>query len=125
MSHFVTVKTQIKDIEALKSTCQELGLAVLQNAKARGFGGTEVQADHVIKLKGPYDVALNQQKDKTFALSTDWWEGHVEKEVGKDYAKLIHLYGIHKSIREVKKKGHLVKRQNQQDGWVRLVIEGC
>ena len=33
MSHFVTIKTQIKDIEALKSACSELGLALLQNAR--------------------------------------------------------------------------------------------
>jgi len=125
MSHFVTIKTQIKDIEALKSACSELGLAVLQNAKARGYGGSEVQADHVIRLKGPFDVALNQQKDKTFALSTDWWGGHVEKEIGKDYTKLMQLYAVHKAIREAKKKGHLVKRQNQQDGSIKLVIQGC
>lgn len=125
MSHFVTIKTQIKDIEALKSACSELGLAVLQSAKARGYGGSEVQADHVIRLKGPFDVALNREKTGTFALSTDWWGGHVEKEIGKDYSKLIQLYAVHKTIREARKKGHLVKRQNQQDGSIKLVIQGC
>ena len=125
MSHFVTIKTQIRDIEALRAACSELGLTVLQNAKARGYGGSEVQADYVIRLKGPFDVALNQQKDKTHALSTDWWGGHVEKEIGKDYSKLMQLYAGHKAIREARKKGHLVKRQNQQDGSIKLVIQGC
>ena len=36
MSHFTTVKTQIKDIAALRSACAELGLEVKQNAQARG-----------------------------------------------------------------------------------------
>jgi len=29
MSHFTTIKTQIKDIEALRSACQEMGLTRL------------------------------------------------------------------------------------------------
>jgi hypothetical protein len=37
MSHFTTIKTQIKDIDALRSACQELGLPLLQNADARGY----------------------------------------------------------------------------------------
>jgi hypothetical protein len=34
MSHFTEIKTQIKDIEALRLACQELGLTLLQNAAA-------------------------------------------------------------------------------------------
>jgi len=30
MSHFTDIKTQIKEIEALKSACNELGLTLLQ-----------------------------------------------------------------------------------------------
>ncbi len=29
MSHFTEIKTQIKDIETLRSACRELGLALL------------------------------------------------------------------------------------------------
>ena len=37
MSHFTSIQTQIKDIEALRLACQELGLTLLQNAEARGY----------------------------------------------------------------------------------------
>jgi hypothetical protein len=37
MTHFTEIKTQIKDIEALRLACQELGLTLLQNADARGY----------------------------------------------------------------------------------------
>ena len=37
MSHFTEIKTQIKDIEALRLACQELGLPLLQNSEARGY----------------------------------------------------------------------------------------
>jgi hypothetical protein len=35
MSHFTEIKTQIKDIEALRLACQEMGLTLLQNAAAQ------------------------------------------------------------------------------------------
>ena len=37
MSHFTEIKTQIKDIEALRLAVQEMGLTLLQNAEARGY----------------------------------------------------------------------------------------
>ncbi|MBA4150540.1 MAG: DUF1257 domain-containing protein [Verrucomicrobia bacterium] len=124
MSHFTTIKTQIKDIEALRSACSELGLTVLKDAEARGFISNTTKGDYVIQLKGPYDVALNKQADGSFGLTSDLWNGHVEQEVGKDYGKLLQLYGVHKAIREARRKGHLVKRSQQGDGSIKLVIAG-
>ena len=91
MSHFTEIKTQIKDIEALRLACRELGLTLLQNAVARGYYGNETKGDYVVQLKGPYDIALNKQADGTFGITSDLWNGHVEKEVGKGYGTLIVL----------------------------------
>jgi hypothetical protein len=82
VSHFTEIKTQINDIAALRLACKELGLALLQNAEARGYYENRTKGDYVIKLKGPYDIDLNKQKDGTFGLTADLWQGHVEKEVG-------------------------------------------
>ena len=109
MSHFATIKTQIKDIEALREACAEIGLLVLQNTEARGYEGNRHRGEYVIALKGPYDIALNRQADGTYGLTTDWWDGHVEKEVGKDYGKLLQLYGVHKAIREARQRGFSVQ----------------
>ena len=122
MSHFTTIKTQIKDIAALRSACNELGLSLLQNAEARGYYQNKIKGDFVVQLKGPYDVALNKQPDGSFGLTADLWEGHVEQEVGQSYGKLLQLYGVHKAIREAQKKGHMVRRSQQQDGAIKLVI---
>src|SRR5882672_4647875 len=110
MSHFTTIKTQIKDIGALRSACHELGLSLLQNAEARGYYQNKLKGDFVVQLKGPYDVALNKQPDGSFGLTADLWQGHVEQEVGKNYGKLLQLYGVHKAMREARKKGHLASR---------------
>jgi Protein of unknown function (DUF1257) len=124
MSHFTTIKTQIKDIQALRAACQELGFTLLQKASARGYLGNTIPGDWVIQLKGPYDIALNRQPDQTYGLTTDWWEGHVEKEVGQNYGKLLQLYGVHKASLEARKKGYSVHRQQKQDGSIKLVLLG-
>ena len=122
MSHFTTIKTQIKDIAALRSACAELGLTVKQNAQARGYYENKTKGDYVIQLKGPYDIALNQQPDGSFGITADLWQGHVEKEVGQGYGKLLQLYGIHKATIEARKKGHFVRRAQQANGAIKLTI---
>ena len=122
MSHFTTIRTQIKDIEALRSACQEMGLSLLQNAEARGYYENKIKGDYVIQLKGPYDIAINKQPDGSFGLTADLWQGHVENEAGQGYGKLLQLYGVHKAIREARKKGHLVTRSQHQNGSIKLTL---
>lgn len=124
MSHFATIQTQIKDIVALKAACNELGVSVIENAEARGYSTNNQHGDYVIRLKGPYDIAVNLQQDGTYGLTTDWYAGHVEKEVGKDFGKLIQLYGVYKATAEARRKGHVVQRRAMTDGSIKLSIGG-
>ncbi len=124
MSHFTTIRTQIKDIEALRETCAELKVELLQNAEARGYGGGRQFGEFVIRLKGPYDVALHRQSNGTYGLSTDWWDGHVEKELGTNYGRLLQLYAVHKTGREARKRGLNVQRTLRTDGSIKLTIGG-
>lgn len=123
MSHFVTIKTQIKDIGALRSACVELGFSIDENAEARGIG-TQQRGDFVIRLKGPCDIAVQRQDDRSFGLSTDWWGGHVEKEVGANYGRLLQLYAVHKASREARKRGLTVRRTALQSGAIKLTLAG-
>jgi hypothetical protein len=122
MSHFTTIKTQIKDVEALRSAVNELGLQLLANTDARGYISNKTKGDYVIRLKGPYDVALNQQPDGTYGLTTDWWDGHVEREVGTNFGRLLQLYGVHKTSMEARKKGYSVLRNSQPNGSIKLIL---
>ena len=122
MSHFTTIKTQIKDIHALTAACKELGLRLTPNSTARGFIGRQHRGDFVIHLNGPYDIALNLQPDRTYGFTADLWRGVVEEEVGQNYGKLLQLYGVHKSMIEARKRGHLVQRTQRQDGTIKLMI---
>src|ERR1035438_7527012 len=124
MSHFTEIQTQIKDTEALRAACQEIGLTLLQHADARGYYENKTKGEYVIRLKGPYDIALNKQADGTFGLNADLSNGHVEKEVGPGYGKLLQLYGVHKASIEARKKGLSVLRRHQPNGSIKLVLMG-
>lgn len=60
MSHFTTIETQLRDIDALRSALGELGVTLHEKATARGYANNTLKSDYVIRLKGPYDIALNQ-----------------------------------------------------------------
>lgn len=128
MSHFTTIQTQIRDIDALRDACTELGLELLPNAEARGYSGWTHKGEYVIRLKGPYDIALNREtpegneKKGYYGLTTDWWNGHVEREVGPKYGRLLQLYGVHKTIREARRNRYRVTRKVEQDGSICLSL---
>lgn len=124
MSHFATVETQVRDIGALRSACTEMGLTLTENAVARGYGANKIKGDFVIRLKGPYDIAVNKQPDGNYGLTTDWYAGHVETEVGKDYGRLLQRYAVCKIQIEVRKKGLTFRRQTLGDGSVKITLGG-
>jgi hypothetical protein len=124
MSHFTTIQTQIKDIAALRAACAELGVEMIENGVARGYSLNRIEGDFVIRLKGPYDIAVNRQRDGSFGLTTDWWDGHVEREVGANYGRLLQLYAVHKAQAEARRKGYTTRRQTLGDGSIKLVIGG-
>lgn len=123
MSHFTTVDIHLRDLDALQAACTELGLSVLPNTQARGFAGNNVHGEHVIKLNGPYDIAVNRQPDGNLALITDLWQGHVEREVGPAFGRLKQLYGVHLATREARRRGLHVQRQTLGDGRIRLQLQ--
>jgi hypothetical protein len=126
MSHFTTIQTQIRDLEALNDACAEMDLKFVANANCRGYAGITRTAPHVIKLKGPYDIAVDPspEKDGTYGLTTDWWDGHAAKEVGIGYGRLLQSYGIHKTIREARSRGLRTHRRQEADGSILLTLEG-
>ena len=125
MSHFTTISTEIRDVDALRDACKEMGLELVSDAEARGYGSKRHRGELVIKLPGPYDAALNQDAETgVYAITADGWQGHVEKALGKDYGRLTQLYGVHKTMREVRRKGYAVQRQSLNDGAIRLQIQG-
>jgi hypothetical protein len=126
MSHFTTIQTQIRDLTALSEACSELGVSLVPDADCRGYAGVTRKAPHVIRLKGPYDIAVDPSKanDCTYGLTTDWWDGHVAREVGVGYGRLLQSYGVHKTEREARLRGLRTTRRVETDGSILLTLEG-
>jgi hypothetical protein len=126
MSHFTTIQTQIRDVDALEAACTELGVELLRDTQARGFNHTTRHGELVVRLKGPYDIAASRaegsRENAPYELATDWWNGHVEAEVGPNYGRLLQLYGVHKTIREANRKRLRVTRHQENDGSIRLTL---
>jgi hypothetical protein len=126
MSHFTTIQTQIRDLTTLADACSELGVSLVPDADCRGYAGITRKAPHVIRLKGPYDIAVEPSKanDGTHGLTTDWWDGHVAREVGVGYGRLLQSYGVHKTEREARLRGLRTTRRVETDGSILLTLEG-
>ena len=122
MSHFSTIDIEIRDIDALAAACAELDLKLVRDAEARGFGSQRQKAPFVIKLKGPYDVAVIHRGDGVYTFSADRWQGRVEKETGKDFGLLKQLYGVHRAVGQARAKGFSVHRRRLTNGTVRLTL---
>ena len=113
-------------MDALQDACVELGFKFLPNANCRGYAGITRKAPHVIQLKGPYDIAVDPspEKDGSYGLTTDWWDGHVAREVGAGYGRLLQSYGVHKTLREARNRGLRSTRRVEADGSILLTLEG-
>lgn len=125
MSHFTTIQTQVRDLDALREACEDLGLQLLSGVTCRGYAGAARKAAHVIRLKGPYDIAVDPVPEGNgFTLTCDWWDGHVEKETGPQHGRLLQAYGVRKTIREARQRGLRVNRKLEADGSILLMLEG-
>ena len=126
MSHFTTIQTQIRDLDALHDACAEMDLELLADTPVRGYGGITRQAHRTIKLKGRYDIAVDPapENDGSYGLTTDWWDGCVAREVGTGYGRLLQSYGVHKTLREARSRGLRATRKVEPNGSILLTLEG-
>lgn len=126
MSHFTTIQTEVRDLDALHNACIEMDLKLASEVMCRGYGGINRTAHRIIQLKGPYDIAVDpsEKNDGSFNLTTDWWNGHVEKEVGAGYGRLLQTYGVHKTLIEARRRGLRATRRQQDDGCILVTLEG-
>lgn len=126
MAPFTSIPTQLRDLDTLADACAELGLSLEPKAKCRGHAGVTRNAAHVIKLKGPYDIAVEPSKEHvgTYDLTTDWCDGHVAKEVGAGFGRLLQTYGIHEILRQARIHGLRVTRRRKADGSVLVSVKG-
>ena len=116
MSHIVTIKTEIRDAEAVKAACQRLGIDEPVQGTARLFEG-EVTGLLVRLPDWVYPVVVDTT---TGQVRYDNFEGQWGDR--KHLDAFVQGYAVEKAKIEARKRGHSVFEQPLPDGSVKLTI---
>lgn len=118
MSHIVTVRTQVRDRDAVNRACQRLQLKEPVVGETKVFTATK---------KG----LLVRLKDWEFPVVCDLISGTVEYDNYEGHwgaperlGEFLQMYAVEKATLEARKRGHSVVEQPLEDGSIRLVIGG-
>lgn len=112
MSHFTTIKTEIRDIEAMRAAVARMGFELKKDAECRYFYGTE-KKDYVLVLPGKYDAALEKQDNGSYLLTADFFKGYVLNCIGENGNKLLQAYAVEKAKLEARKRGFSVTERKE------------
>ena len=121
MSHFTTVKTEIRDLVCLKLALKDLGYQFTE-AKAgekvfvRGYQRQKAEADMVIHASKTYDVGV-VVTGKGVRFVADWWGVETTRGVTEqEFVKLVtQRYSYHKVKQELQKRGYTLDTEEVKE----------
>ncbi|PQO41789.1 DUF1257 domain-containing protein [Blastopirellula marina] len=117
MSHTVQIKTEIRDLVALRQACQRLSLNAPVLETVRLFS-TEVKG-HAIGLPNwRYPVVCDLPSGE---IHFDNYEGRWGD--AKEMNRLVQMYGVTKAVLEARTKGYTTTEQSLPDGSIKLTIQ--
>ena len=125
MSHFSTIKTQLKEAEPLIKALKNLGYTLNQEEKfIKGYRGKFTAVD--ISMNLPSDTKVGFKWDKNsnaYELVTDLDLWKFEIPVERFISKVTQMYAYHTIISKTKDDGHqIVEQKNKNDGSIELVL---
>ncbi len=125
MSHFSTVKTQLRKREPLIQALHNLGYVPEQGAQlVRGYRGQTVKAELAVKMNEGGDIGFRwNENTKAYELVTDLdlWKQPVPLD--RFLSKLTQQYALTTVLTETSKQGFEVsERKNNVDGSIELVV---
>ena len=125
MSHFSTIKTQLKEAEPLIKALKNLGYTLNQEEKfIKGFRGKFTAVD--ISMNLPSDTKVGFKWDKNsnaYELVTDLDLWKFEIPVERFISKVTQMYAYHTIISKTNEDGYqVVEQKNKNDGSIELVL---
>lgn len=111
MSHFTSISTEIRDIEICKKALNNMGLELQAIGDCRFYFGSEIK-ENVVKLPGPYDMALESNGNGGYQITADFYRGYVERTIGYGGEVLLQNYAT-EMLRSVAKKMHMSVSQHE------------
>ncbi|WP_269621820.1 DUF1257 domain-containing protein [Prochlorococcus marinus] len=125
MSHFSTVKTQLRKKEPLMQALVHLGY-VPQEGKntVRGFRGQTVKAELAVKMPEGGDIGFRwNENQKAYELVTDLdlWKQQIPFD--RFLSKLTQQYALSTVLAATAEEGfEVAERKNNIDGSIELVV---
>ena len=125
MSHFSTIKTQLKDAEPLIKALNNLGYMINQEEKfVKGYRGKFTAVD--ISMDLPKETKVGFKWDNisnSYELVTDLDLWKFELPVERFISKVTQMYAYETIISKTKEDGYqIVEQNNQNDGSIELVL---
>jgi len=105
MSHFNTLRSKLTDVEILKSSLRNLGLAIQTNAEVRGSGCQRIRADVVAVLEGNYDLGWSRNADGSLNLIADLWGVAKNHNMAALVNSINQSYAVNQTLAAVKRPG--------------------
>ncbi len=116
MSHIVTIQTEIRDVQALRSACRRLEMAEPVHETARLF--QKQRTGYCVRLPNwLYPVVCDTDRGQ---VHYDNFGGRWGKQ--KEFDLLLQGYAVEKTTLEARRQGHSVSEQQLQDGSIRLQV---
>ena len=125
MSHFSTIKTQLKEAEPLIKALKHLGYIINREEKfVKGYKGQFTAVD--ISMDLPRDTKVGFKWDKssnTYELVTDLDLWKFELPVERFISKVTQMYAYQTIISKTREDGYqIVEQNNKNDGSIELVV---
>ena len=124
MSHFSTIKTQIKDADPLIKALNNLGYTINKEQKLiKGYRGKFTAVDISMNLPGETKVGFKwDNNSNSYELVTDLDLWKFELPVERFISKVTQMYAYHTIISKTKDDGYqIVEEKNTNDGSIELV----
>ena len=125
MSHFSTIKTQLKDSEPLIKALNNLGYIINQEEKfVKGYKGKFTAVDISMNLPNNTKVGFKwDNNSNAYELVTDLDLWKFEIPVERFISKVTQMYAYETIISKTKDDGYqIVEQKNQNDGSIELVL---
>ena len=125
MSHFSTIKTQLKEAEPLIKAINNLGYPIIQEEKfVKGYRGKFTAVDISINLPGDTKVGFKwENNSNAYELVTDLDLWKFDIPVERFISKVTQMYAYQTIISKTKEDGYqIVEQKNKNDGSIELVV---
>ena len=125
MSHFSTIKTQLKEAKPLIKALDQLGYVSDQENKfIKGYKGKFTAVDISMDLPGNTKVGFKWDKNSnTYELVTDLDLWNFDLPVERFISKVTQIYAYNMIIKKTEEDGYqVVEEKNKNDGSIELVL---